>query len=87
MPDIKSRIKTAQAGRKAPQNGETNMFKKFLQEIIEAESSEELNKIFYRADGVDMSFQREKISWKEHEMLADLINKLNGYYKPIQKEG
>lgn len=62
------------------------MFKKFLQEIIEATSSEELNDIFYRNDGVDMSFQCEQISWKEHEMLANMINKLNGYYKPIIKE-
>lgn len=51
------------------------MFKKFLQEIINAKSNDEMTAIFYREDGIDRMYQREKITWKEHEMLADLINK------------
>lgn len=52
------------------------MFKKFLQEIIDANSEEELLNIFYRADGIDVAFQKEKISWKDHQMLLALISKL-----------
>ena len=53
------------------------MFKKFIQRIIEAENREEaLNKVFYGPDGIDMAFQREKISWKEHQMLLALIEKM-----------
>ena len=53
------------------------MFKKFLQEIIDANSEEELMDIFYREDGIDMMYQKEKLNWKEHQMLLALINKLN----------
>lgn len=52
------------------------MFKKFLKEIIEASTEEELLDIFYREDGIDMMYQREKLSWKDHQMLLALINKL-----------
>lgn len=52
------------------------MFKKFLQEIIDAKSPNELWHIFNRADGIDASYQQEKITWKEHQMLYNLINKL-----------
>ena len=55
------------------------MFKKFLKEIIEANTVEELNDIFYREDGIDMMYQRERISWKDHETLLALINKLLKY--------
>lgn len=53
------------------------MFKKFVQEIIDAQSEEELMDIFYRKDGIDMMYQKEKLNWKEHQMLLALINKLN----------
>lgn len=52
------------------------MFKKFLQAIIDAKTDEELEQIFNGADGIDMAFQKEKISWKDHQMLLALINKL-----------
>ena len=57
------------------------MFKRLLQEIIDAKSEEELTNIFYNENGVDMSYQREKITWKEYEMLAQLIDKLNDLYR------
>lgn len=53
------------------------MFKKFIQRIIEAENKEDaIQNIFYGADGIDMAFQREKITYKEHQMLLALIEKM-----------
>lgn len=52
------------------------MFKKFVKELLEATTSEEISKILYRADGVDRMFQKEKIKWDEHEILFDLAGKM-----------
>ena len=53
------------------------MFKKFIQRIIEAKDREDaIQNVFYGADGIDMAYQHEKITWKEHEMLLALINKM-----------
>lgn len=53
------------------------MFKKFIQRIIEAENREDaINNVFYGAEGIDMAYQHEKISWKEHQMLLELIEKM-----------
>ena len=53
------------------------MFKKFIQRIIKAENREDaIQNVFYGKDGIDMAFQHEKITWKEHEMLLALIEKL-----------
>lgn len=53
------------------------MFKKFVQRIIEAKDRQDaIDNVFYGADGIDMEFQREKITWKEHQMLLALINKM-----------
>lgn len=53
------------------------MFKKFIQRIIESENREDaLQNVFYGDDGIDMAFQREKITWKEHQMLLKLIEKM-----------
>lgn len=53
------------------------MFKKFIQRIIESENKEDaVQNVFYGKDGIDMAFQHEKISWKEHEMLLALIEKM-----------
>lgn len=53
------------------------MLKKFLQEIIDAQSEEELMDTFYREDGIDIMYQKEKLSWKDHQMLLALINKMS----------
>ena len=54
------------------------MFKKFIQRIIESENREDaIQNVFYGADGIDMAFQKEKISWKDHQMLLALIEKLS----------
>lgn len=62
------------------------MFKKFIQRIIEAENQEDaIKNVFYGGkivDGkiveysIDLAFQHEKITWKEHEMLLALIEKM-----------
>ena len=53
------------------------MFKKFIQRIIDAKDQDDaIQNVFYGADGIDMAFQHEKITWKEHEMLLALINKM-----------
>lgn len=52
------------------------MFKKFVNELIEAETKDEVLNIFYRSDGIDMMYQKEKLSWKEQQMLLNLVNKL-----------
>ena len=53
------------------------MFKKFIQRIIEAEDREDaIQNVFYGADGINMAFQRDKLSWKEFEMLRKLIDKM-----------
>ena len=53
------------------------MFKKFIQRIIEAENREDaMQNVFYGNDGIDIAFHREKISWKEHQMLLAIIEKM-----------
>lgn len=53
------------------------MFKKFIEKIIAAESKEmAIQNIFYGADGIDIAYQKEKITWKEHQMLLALIEKM-----------
>lgn len=53
------------------------MFKKFLQRIIEAKDHEDaIQNVFYGKDGIDIAYQNGKITWKEHEMLSALINKM-----------
>lgn len=53
------------------------MFKKFIQRIIEAENREDaMQNVFYGNDGIDIAFQREKISWKEYQMLLAIIEKM-----------
>lgn len=53
------------------------MFKKFLQRIIEAENKQDaIDNVFYGSDGIDIAYQREKITWKEHQMLLAIIDKL-----------
>lgn len=53
------------------------MFKKFIQRIIEAENQEDaVQNVFYGKDGIDIAYQREKITYKEHQMLLALIEKM-----------
>ena len=52
------------------------MFKKLLDELLEARTQDEINAILYRADGVDRLYQMEKISWQDHERLFKLAGRL-----------
>ena len=53
------------------------MFKRFVKRIAESKNREDaLRNVFYGADGIDVAFQREKISWAEHELLLAIIDKM-----------
>lgn len=63
------------------------MFKKFLQRIIDAKDREDaIDNVFYGTKfddngniteyGIDIAYQHEKITWKEHQMLLALIEKM-----------
>lgn len=53
------------------------MFKKFIERIIAAENQQDaIENVFYGDNGIDSAYQKEKISWKEHEMLLALIEKM-----------
>ena len=53
------------------------MFKKFIERIIAAKDREDaINNVFYGENGIDIAYQREKLTWKEHEMLLAIIEKM-----------
>lgn len=62
------------------------MFKKFIERIIVAENKEDaIQNVFYGTKwengkivqwGIDIAYQHEKITYKEHEMLLKLIEKM-----------
>lgn len=53
------------------------MFKKFIQQIIEAKDKEEaLNNVFYGWNGIDIAYQKGQLTWKEHQLLLKLIEKM-----------
>ena len=53
------------------------MFKKFVQRIIESKNREDaIQNVFYGMGGIDQAYQQDKITWKEHEMLLALIEKM-----------
>lgn len=52
------------------------MFKKLLDELLKAQTEDEITSILYREDGVDLSFQHEKLSWQDHERLFKLADRL-----------
>lgn len=57
------------------------MFKKIVTEIIQAATLEELNKI---EPMIDRAFDAGKITYKDHEILFDLICKVSGgaFFRP-----
>ena len=62
------------------------MFKKFFDELMTAETEERIEDILYRADGVDMAFQREKINWQDHQRLFKLAGSLSMLIRLMEKE-
>ncbi len=54
------------------------MFKKFIQRIIDSENREDaIKNVFYGSDGIDMAYQQDKITWRDHQMLLALIEKMD----------
>ncbi len=52
------------------------MFKKFVKQLAEATTPNEIENILYGENGVDMSFQKDKLKWEEHQILFKLGSKL-----------
>lgn len=62
------------------------MFKKFIQRIIAAKDRQDaIDNVFYGTVwkdgtiiqwGIDIAYQYDKITWKEHQMLLKLIEKM-----------
>lgn len=57
--------------------GGMNMFKKFIKMIIASENKEDaIKNVFYGENGIDMMYQKEKITYKDFTMLLALIEKM-----------
>ena len=55
------------------------MFKKFIQKIIEAKDQEDAwENVFYGWEGIDIAYQKGQITWKEHQLLVKIIEKMAG---------
>ena len=58
------------------------MFKKLMDELLEAKTETEITHILYRVKsdkedwGVDLAFQHEKLNWNDHEWLFKLADRL-----------
>lgn len=52
------------------------MFKKLFDRLMDAATNEENEGVLYAEDGVDMMFQREKITWEDHQRLFNLAARL-----------
>ena len=52
------------------------MFKKLFDRLMAAATNEEIESVLYAEDGVDMMFQREKITWEDHQRLFNLAARL-----------
>lgn len=48
------------------------MFKKLFDRIMDAKTPREVELALIDENGVDMMYQREKISWEDHERLFTL---------------
>ena len=49
------------------------MFKKFVKRIASLNTREQADSLWFE---IDIAFQREKITWDDHQTLFVLINKL-----------
>lgn len=59
------------------------MFKKFINQILQANTKNDLYDIMYNEEGIDRSYQAEKISYKDYEILCKLIDKLCLYMQEV----
>lgn len=51
-------------------------FRAFLDEILAARDDDEVSRILYREEGVDMAYQHNELTWEDHERLFRLAGKL-----------
>ena len=51
-------------------------FREFMDALLEADSEDKISLILYDNDGVDLAFQREEITWEDHERLFKLADKV-----------
>ena len=49
------------------------MFKKYIKQLTAAKTMEEIRETLYQAD---QSFQHEKLSWDDHEIIFSLATRL-----------
>lgn len=54
------------------------MFKKFVEKIAYTPTEKLMDEVFYGENGIDRAFQKEKITWKEHQMLLHMIGRIQG---------
>ena len=52
------------------------MFKKLFDRLMAAKTNEDRTMVLYAEDGVDRMFQKEKITWEDHERLFNLAARL-----------
>ena len=62
------------------------MFKKLFDRMMEAKTNEERALVLYGEDGVDRMYQKEKISWQDHERLFSLGARLMAYAEAVTKK-
>ena len=60
------------------------MFKKLFDELLVANSQDEITNVLYGLEGVDLSYQRCKLSAKDHERLFELAELLSERLKWIK---
>lgn len=52
----------------------TKLLRVFLNRIVEARFYQTaMEEVFYGEDGIDMAFQRDEISWEDHQLLLQVI--------------
>lgn len=52
-------------------------FREFMDALLEADTEEKITEILYGANGVDLSYQRDEISYEDHERLFKLADRLS----------
>lgn len=73
----KSNYKNNIPGQRPRGKDGLNMFKKFIERIITSENKEDaIQNVFYGENGIDMMYQKEKITYKDFTMLLALIEKM-----------
>ena len=51
-----------------------------------AQNADKVAAVLYAPDGVDMMYQKEKISWQDHERLFSLGARLMAYAEAVAKK-